>query len=83
MTTSENDWQGLVRDAPEPGLGTRAPVAPEDIAHLVYTSGTTGNPKGAMSCPPPFAVTSDVFRGDAAGSGRFHPGLAPLFLVPD
>jgi long-subunit acyl-CoA synthetase (AMP-forming) len=27
---------------------TQMRAAPDDIAHLVYTSGTTGRPKGAM-----------------------------------
>lgn len=31
-----------------PPLGTAAPVREEDTAVLLYTSGTTGNPKGAM-----------------------------------
>ena len=29
-------------------LATRPPVSPQDVSMLVYTSGTTGNPKGVM-----------------------------------
>ena len=35
-----------------------AKVAPEDLASLVYTSGTTGDPKGAMLTQGNFATNS-------------------------
>lgn len=33
---------------PEPGPSEAAPVAPGDLALLIYTAGTTGKPKGVM-----------------------------------
>jgi fatty-acyl-CoA synthase len=41
-------WTSLtaLRDAPEPA--TRANVAADDVHRLMYTSGTTGRPKGVM-----------------------------------
>jgi long-chain acyl-CoA synthetase len=43
---------GRAHDAANPGLWSRlvAGASPEDLALLVYTSGTTGPPKGAMLC---------------------------------
>ncbi len=38
-------WSSLVRHAPLPAC---APVAEEDMAAILYTSGTTGFPKGAI-----------------------------------
>ena len=43
--------------------GSSVPVSPEDISMLVYTSGTTGNPKGVM-------VTHQMYV--AAGQGFAH-----------
>lgn len=47
---SELEAQGRAVDAAEPDLfeRTAATVRPDDTAVIVYTSGTTGNPKGAM-----------------------------------
>jgi len=41
------DWHTLVRDAAHLDHGHPRP-APDDLAALLYTGGTTGNPKGAM-----------------------------------
>jgi amino acid adenylation domain-containing protein len=41
------DTDGIMRDAPSPATSTVLP-APEDIALLMYTSGSTGHPKAAV-----------------------------------
>lgn len=54
----------------------------DDLAHIVYTSGTTGKPKGSMGLHRHIAFNSNVFRtwmeltpGDAV------LGMAPLFHI--
>ena len=63
---------------------TPPPVSPtaEDIAFLTYTSGTTGQPKGAMNTHGNVVFTAMVYRDCA----RFGPGgsvlaIAPLFHI--
>ena len=58
--------------------------APDDIAFLTYTSGTTGKPKGAMNSHRNVVFTATLYR-DAA---MFTPGpdaavlaIAPLFHI--
>jgi fatty-acyl-CoA synthase len=41
------DWDAFCASAP-PAVAAAAPVGPDDVAQLVYTSGTTGAPKGAL-----------------------------------
>ncbi|MFN7926215.1 MAG: AMP-binding protein, partial [Bryobacteraceae bacterium] len=60
----------------------RLEVGPEDIAYLVYTSGTTGNPKGAMNLHRNVAFNVEVFRQwMRLGPGDVIHGIAPLFHV--
>ncbi len=60
----------------------RVPVSPDDIAYLVYTSGTTGNPKGAMNLHRNVTFNVEVFRQwMRLGEGDVILGLAPLFHV--
>ncbi|WP_416052525.1 class I adenylate-forming enzyme family protein [Cupriavidus basilensis] len=66
-------------------LGQRpAPVklAADDIAMLVYTSGTTGVPKGAMNTHGNVAFNAQVYR-DWIGLAQGGPilGVAPLFHI--
>ncbi|MGB6246581.1 AMP-binding protein [Gordonia sp. (in: high G+C Gram-positive bacteria)] len=63
-------------DLPDPGLG------PDDLAALVYTSGTTGDPKGAMSTHGNFAFNAQVYR-EWTGLQPGEPvlGIAPLFHI--
>lgn len=55
---------------------------PDDTAMLVYTSGTTGLPKGAMNSHGNVAFTAQVYRdwiGLREGGGIL--GIAPLFHI--
>ncbi len=57
-------------------------LAPDDVAFLTYTSGTTGVPKGAMNTHRNVVFTAMVYRDCA----RFAPGgsvfgIAPLFHI--
>ena len=63
-------------DIPDP-----APSA-DDIAVLAYTSGTTGDPKGAMNTHGNFAFNAQVYR-DWTGLQAGEPvlGIAPLFHI--
>ncbi|MCL6577680.1 AMP-binding protein [Kyrpidia sp.] len=70
----------LNQTVPDPGV--RVSVGPEDIAYLVYTSGTTGRPKGAMNLHRNVAYNANVYRiwmkmADEDGV----LGLAPLFHI--
>jgi long-chain acyl-CoA synthetase len=57
-------------------------LAPDDVAFLTYTSGTTGVPKGAMNTHRNVVFTAEVYR-DWMHAGRDGPifGLAPLFHI--
>ena len=58
------------------------PLAPPDVALLVYTSGTTGGPKGAMNTHANVAFNAEVFRRwMQLGTGDVIVGAAPLFHV--
>jgi long-chain acyl-CoA synthetase len=59
-----------------------SPVAPGDVAVLTYTSGTTGEPKGAMNTHRNVCFTAQVYR-DWIGitGGDVILGAAPLFHI--
>jgi len=66
----------------EPDPGTRESVAPEDTAYLVYTSGTTGQPKGTMETHSNVAFNSEVYRTwMQIGDEDSIFGAAPLFHI--
>ncbi len=75
------DFLAAVRahDGAAPPLHT--PV-PDDLGLLLYTSGTTGQPKGAMLRHSSMAFTSQIFRDWApVPNGSIVLGIAPLFHV--
>ena len=58
------------------------PFAPEDIAFLVYTSGTTGLPKGAMNSHANVVHNAQVYRDwISLEDGVGVLGVAPLFHI--
>ena len=66
----------------QPGPGLRVDVGPEDIALLVYTSGTTGPAKGAIILHRNVAFNAEVYRTwMQIGPGDVILGLAPLFHI--
>ena len=75
----ENFGEFLARDsAPLPSR----PVGPADLAYLVYTSGTTGRPKGAMNSHGNVAFSAEVFRTwMKLGQSDVVLGGAPLFHI--
>jgi len=57
-------------------------VQPDDIAMLVYTSGTTGTPKGAMVTHANLAIDAELWRRWVGfQDGEPIMGLAPLFHI--
>ena len=60
----------------------RVSVAPEDAAYLVYTSGTTGEPKGAVETHSNVAFNAEVYRTwMRMGDEDSVFGVAPLFHI--
>ena len=75
------DFLEVLRDI-EPDEGARVEVAPEDTAYLVYTSGTTGQPKGTMETHSNVAFNSEVYRTwMQIGDEDSVLGIAPLFHI--
>jgi long-chain acyl-CoA synthetase len=66
----------------EPDAGTRAKVSPEDAAYIVYTSGTTGKPKGAVELHSNIAFNAEVYRTwMRLGDDDSVFGVAPMFHI--
>src|SRR5262249_45959271 len=58
------------------------PIRPDDVAFLVYTSGTTGLPKGAMNTHANVTYNAQVYRDwMALEDGVGVLGVAPLFHI--
>lgn len=74
----------LVRaeDVTSDALPQAVDEAPRQLAYLVYTSGTTGQPKGAMCSHASMVFTSGIFEQVCqVSSADTILGVAPLFHV--
>lgn len=69
-------WSELLADAGAPVEGDRGP---DDLAALVYTSGTTGRPRGAMLTNGNLTANQDQ---SLAGRHRLEPDDAVLLVLP-
>jgi long-chain acyl-CoA synthetase len=65
----------LVLEWPEP--------APEDIAGLFYTSGTTGGPKGVMLTHRNLYSNALLMMASGVGVGKVYLHAAPMFHLAD
>jgi long-chain acyl-CoA synthetase len=66
----------------DPDTGAREQVSPDDTAYLVYTSGTTGQPKGTMETHSNVAFNSEAYRTwMQIGDDDSVLGIAPLFHI--
>ncbi len=75
------DLLGALREA-APGGDAREAVSPEDAACFVYTSGTTGKPKGAVETHSSVAYNAEVYRvWMQIGEEDSVFGVAPLFHI--
>ena len=68
--------------ATEPDGEARVDVSPDDTAYFVYTSGTTGKPKGAIEKHSNIAYNAEVYRTwMRMGDEDSVFGVAPLFHI--
>lgn len=80
-TDGHPDLQTII-NAPTPTSLHPISVQPDDIAMLVYTSGTTGAPKGAMVTHANLAIDAALWRRWVGfQDGEPIMGLAPLFHI--
>ncbi|HEY2478627.1 MAG TPA: FadD3 family acyl-CoA ligase [Solirubrobacterales bacterium] len=77
-------WEELLARAPEVDDATaaarREAVGPEDISDILFTSGTTGRPKGAMSAQRQTLAVAEAWADCAEVSARdVYMIIAPFF----
>jgi long-chain acyl-CoA synthetase len=71
--------RALGRELEESILDVRsAEIAPDDVATIVYTSGTTGPPKGCMLTHANMLVTVDLYRERL----ELGPGISVYMFLP-
>ncbi|WP_119069241.1 AMP-binding protein [Rubrobacter indicoceani] len=76
------DLLEALRSAPEPDGSEKVSTSPGDMALIVYTSGTTGRPKGAVSLHSSVAYNAEVYRTwMQLGDEDSVLGVAPLFHI--
>ncbi|NNL78228.1 MAG: AMP-binding protein [Desulfobacterales bacterium] len=75
------DFMSLIKNEADAGFEVARPAA-QDLAYLVYTSGTTGPPKGAMLTHSNIVYNTRVYQ-TAAQLDRSDVvlGVAPLFHI--
>lgn len=80
--SSTPDLAAIVASGRDAGASPGLPTAPEDIAFIVYTSGTTGAPKGSISTHAA-AMHSATGMVTVLGLVPGEPilGMAPLFHI--
>ncbi len=77
---TDNLLEALRETEPDPEAHAR--VSPEDMAYIVYTSGTTGKPKGAIETHSNVAFNAEVYRTwMRIGDEDSVYGVAPLFHI--
>jgi long-chain acyl-CoA synthetase len=83
-SAAQNHWRGDLRTifAAGPGNFTPAAVNPDDLASLLYTSGTTADPKGVMLTHANLlGEVQAVFNWVDLGPGDALLGVLPMFHV--
>jgi long-chain acyl-CoA synthetase len=78
-TTTVADLRGRAGEVEEPVLASRLEaVGPDDVATIVYTSGTTGPPKGCMLTHRNVLATGEAYRQQVA----LQPGAVLFMFLP-
>ncbi|MBV9904794.1 MAG: AMP-binding protein, partial [Alphaproteobacteria bacterium] len=83
MEDGEPAWQNFVawRDA-QPATPPKVTLAPSDIAIQLYTSGTTGRPKGAMLMHSNFVETHKIMKAAKLNWNTWTPDDVSLVAMP-
>ena len=81
------DAEGLLEGGTDPGDTEWDPTdltlpAPEDLAVALFTSGTTGQPKGITHTHSDIVATSRRVAAGYARTSDYRPGPAPAHLAP-